>query len=152
MFLSTVVVVLVVSLTSIVNCEDADCNNDDEGEHLATHTFSVNLSVIGNKDICPSQPVTLRCVVKRPLNQQFPFLSWRCSGSVNENLVICNPILDFNCGFGKVVNVTGSCKCEDTAIVSEATFIPNPDSAGNLTCGNGALEKTIAVSLNGKQQ
>ena len=33
MFLSTVVVVLVVSLTSIVNCEDADCNNDDEGEH-----------------------------------------------------------------------------------------------------------------------
>ena len=33
MFLSTVVVVLVVSLTSIVNCEDADCNNNDEGEH-----------------------------------------------------------------------------------------------------------------------
>ena len=33
MFLSTVVVVLLVSLTSIVNCEDADCNNDDEGEH-----------------------------------------------------------------------------------------------------------------------
>ena len=33
MFLSTVVVILLVSLTSIVNCEDADCNNDDEGEH-----------------------------------------------------------------------------------------------------------------------
>ena len=107
----------------------------------------VTLSLVGGRDVCPSEPVTLRCVVKRPSNQQFPFLSWRCSGSVNENLVICSPILNFNCEFGKVVNVTGSCKCEDTVIVSEATFIPNPDSAGNLTCGNGRQD---SLSVKGK--
>ena len=61
-----------------------------------------------------------------------------------------NPILDFNCEFGKVVNVTGSCECEDTVIVSEATFIPNPDSAGNLTCGNGAQDETVSLSVKGK--
>ena len=109
----------------------------------------VTLSLVG-KDVCPSQFVTLRCVVKRPSNQQSPFLSWRCSGSDNEKDVICNPILDFNCEFGKVVNVTGSCECEDTVIVSEATFIPNPDSAGNLTCGNGAQEETVSLSVKGK--
>ena len=61
-----------------------------------------------------------------------------------------NPILDFNCEFGKVVNVTGSCECEDTVIVSEATFIPNPDSAGNLTCGNGEQDETVSLSVKGK--
>ena len=111
--------------------------------------YIVTLSLVG-KDVCPSQSVTVRCVVKRPSNQQSPFLSWRCSGSVNENLVICNPILDFNCEFGKVVNVTGSCECEDTVIVSEATFIPNTDSAGNLTCGNGVQEETVSLSVKGK--
>ena len=110
----------------------------------------MNLSVIGNKDICPSQPVTVRCIVKKLSSQQFPFLSWRCSGSNNEKLVICNPILDFNCEFGKVVNVTGSCECEDTVITSEATFIPNTDSAGNLTCGNGEQDETVSLSVKGK--
>ena len=97
----------------------------------------VTLSLVG-KDVCPSQSVTVRCVVKKSSNKQLSFLSWRCYGSVNENL---NPILDFNCEFGKVVNVTGSCKCEDTVIVSEATYFPYP---GNLTCGNGAQEETTS--------
>ena len=106
----------------------------------------VTLSLVG-KDVCPSQSVTVRCVVKKRSNKQLFILSWRCYGSVNENLVICNLILDFNCEFGKVVNVTGFCECEDTVIVSEATFIPNPDSAGNLTCGNGVQEETTSFSM-----
>ena len=97
-------------------------------------------------------PVNVRCVVKR-IPSSVLFLSWRCSKEkTEENLVLCNPILDFSCEFGEVVNVTGSCECDNSVIVSKATFVSKSDGAdtGSLTCSNGREEETVSVTANGE--
>ena len=120
---------------------------------LTVHFSSVTLSVIGDGEICPSMPVTVRCVVKKIPSSVF-FLSWRCNKEKGEeNLVLCHPILDFSCEFGEVVNVTGSCECDNSVIVSEATFVSKSDGpdTGSLTCSNGREEETVSVTANGER-
>ena len=107
----------------------------------------VTLSLVGDRDVCPSEPVTVCCVVKK--STQSSFLLWRCSGSSMEDLVICNPIFDFDCKFGKVVDVTGSCECNNTVIVSQATFIANSSNTSSLTCGTNTQQENIRVSVKG---
>ena len=112
--------------------------------------FPVTVSVVRDKP-CPFEPVTVRCLVKKTPDHFF--LSWRClSNRGSENLVLCNPILAFDCEFGAVVNITGACKCtDDSVIVSEATLIPSSfiTSDSSLTCGNGQQQKTVSVSAKG---
>ena len=99
--------------------------------------------MIGN--ICPYKPVTLRCVAKK----NYDFLSWKCSGAEKaQDFINCSDIFDFSCEFGEVVNVTGSCECDNSVIVSEATFVPKSDGpdTGSLTCSNGGEEETVSVT------
>ena len=116
--------------------------------------FPVTVSVVVDRPICPFEPVTVRCLVKKTPNHFF--LSWRClSNHGSENLVLCNPILAFDCEFGAVVNITGACKCTDgSVIVSEATLIPKSfiTSDSSPTCGNGQQQETVSVSAKGDNE
>jgi hypothetical protein len=105
-------------------------------------------------EICPYQPVTAHCVVKKPLNNPNPFISWQCSGQnrvEEERLVFCNTQdnLDLHCQFGTAYDVTGSCKCNDSVIMSNVTFFAPPSGDMTLNCSNGVYEKQVFVSMNG---
>ena len=78
-----------------------------------------------------------------------PFLSWKCAKDSGENVVFCDPILNFDCGFGTVANVTGSCECNDALIVSEATFTANSTDARTLICGDGTREEKVSLIAQG---
>ena len=116
--------------------------------------FPVTVSVVGDKPIGPFEPVTVQYLVKKSPDRFF--LSWRCLSDCGSlNLVLCNPILAFDCEFGAVVNITGACKCtNDSVIVSEATLIPNSfiTSESSLTCGNGQQQETVSVSAKSDNQ
>ena len=112
------------------------------------------MSLVRHKPICPFEPVTVQCLVKKTPDHFF--LSWRClSNHGSKNPVLCNPILAFDCEFGAVINITGACKCTDgSVIVSEATLILSSSvtSGSSLTCGNGQQQKTVSVSAKGDNQ
>ena len=69
-----------------------------------------------------------------------------------ERLVLCNTgtVLNINCQFGVVYNVTGVCKCNDTVLVSEATFLAASAGYMTLSCSDGQSdEQQISISLKG---
>jgi hypothetical protein len=119
-------------------------------EFCVDKDYNVTLTIVGVEDTCPYQPVTVRCIVKRSLNRGLSFLSWKCSEDSSEHLVFCDPVLDFDCEFGTLYNVNGSCECDDTVIVSEVTFIAKPNAGVTLTYSNGgpgALAPAIITAL-----
>ena len=102
------------------------------------------------ENICPFHPITLHCVVNTTLsNRTTPFLSWKCAENSDENVVLCDPILSFDCGFGIVENVTGSCECNDALIVSEATFTAESTDARTLICSDGTREEKVSLIAQG---
>jgi hypothetical protein len=109
-------------------------------------SFAVTLSIKDGESICPFHPITLRCVVNTTLsNRTTPFLSWKCAKDSGENVVFCGPILNFDCSFGTVANVTGSCECNDALIVSEATFTAKSTDARTLICSDGTREEKVSL-------
>ena len=91
MFLSTVVVILLVSLTSIVNCEDADCNNDDEGEHCCL-------------SCCPKLarpfPPILKCIIVSPqicsgIAIAIDLISYIIASEISKNSLRCSYLCFF---------------------------------------------------------
>ncbi|CAI8037903.1 hypothetical protein GBAR_LOCUS21171, partial [Geodia barretti] len=106
----------------------------------------VSLSVKDGENICPFHPITLRCVVNTTVSQEpSPFLSWKCTAASADNFLICSDIVTFNCAFGKVDNIIGSCDCGGSIIVSEATFTPSSTDARTIICSDGAHEEEIPV-------
>ena len=98
-------------------------------QSIILYSFAVSVT-LNVSEICPYQPVAAHCVVKKPLNDPNPFLSWQCSSQNRmgeERLVFCNTEdnLDLHCQFGTVFDVTGSCDCNDT-IMSNVTFVAPP--------------------------
>ena len=69
-----------------------------------------------------------------------------------ERLVFCNTEdnLDLHCQFGTAYDVTGSCECNDSVIMSNVTFFAPPSGDMTLSCSNGVYEKQVFVSMNGK--
>ncbi|CAI8058311.1 hypothetical protein GBAR_LOCUS31703 [Geodia barretti] len=129
-------VALAVVTTSVVYGDECDINNP-----------SVSVSVKDSETICPFHPITLRCVVNTTLSDQTtPFLSWKCAeNSQGGHAVFCDTILNFDCGFGIVENVTGSCECNDALIVSEATFTAKSTDARTLICSDGTQEEKVSL-------
>ena len=108
-------------------------------------TLAVTLKVVNGGD-CPFDPITLRCIVQK--KPQTSFLSWKCSENI-EQFVICNPIVAFNCEFGRLTNITGSCECGGSIIVSEATFLANSNSARSLICSDGVQQDEVSITPRG---
>jgi hypothetical protein len=121
-------------LTVGAKCSD-DCNQSPDS--------NVSLTV-SDIDVCPSQLLTAFCTVKR--ETIFTVLKWDC-----ENVaVLCtnNKINDFMCGFGKVYNVMQICNCDDSVIVSEASFLaPTAGGSETLSCSSGAEKASIDISV-----
>ena len=115
------------------------------------YSIAVTVSVKHSETICPSDPITVRCVVNTTLSQQTtPFLLWKCTESSGQNVVLCEPILNFDCDFGRVENVTGSCLCDNKSlIVSEATFTATSTSARTLICSDGSTEEKVSITAKG---
>ena len=118
--------------------------------HTVLFFLPVSVSVKDSETICPSSPITLRCVVNTTQNTRTHLLLWKCSKRSSERTVICDPIHDFDCPFGKVKSVNVSCDCEDL-IVSEATFTPNSTAARTLVCGDGIQEQEVSLLPKGIQ-
>jgi hypothetical protein len=80
-------------------------------------------------------------------DQTVPLLAWKCAeNSQGGHAVRCANINNFDCGFGIVENVTGSCECNDALIVSEATFTAKSTDARILICSDGTQEEEISVA------
>lgn len=111
----------------------------------------VSLSVI-DENYCPIpfEPVTVSCIVKKTLEEDPFFLSWKCNEHSSTNLVLCNDIVGFTCEFGEVFNVTGTCECNNTVIVSEVTFFANPAGANTLICSNRKEDAMLTLDITGK--
>ena len=83
------------------------------------------------------------------------FLAWQCTrldGTEEERVVTCNtgPVADFNCPFGKIYDIKGSCTCNDTLITSEATFIATSEGDMLLFCSDGGADtQQVSVSVKG---
>ena len=103
------------------------------------------------ESVCPFHPITLRCVVNTTLSDQtVPLLAWKCAeNSQGGHAVRCANINNFDCDFGIVENVTGSCECNDALIVSEATFTAESTDARTLICSDGTREESVSLSAQG---
>ena len=82
-------------------------------------------------------------------------LSWECSdegGAEVKRVVLCDGAnFNLNCQFGVVYDVTGVCGCNNTLIMSNATFyVPPPGDIMTLNCSNGVYEEHVIVTTNGK--
>ena len=150
---------LVVVCSCIVRCRHTDrfsdtlhdwfgkyCANSNKQTSISSICFPVSLSVKDGENICPFHPITLRCVVNTTVSQEpSPFLSWKCTATSADNFLICSDIVAFNCAFGKVDNIIGSCDCGGSIIVSEATFTPSSTDARTIVCSDGPHEEEIPV-------
>ena len=64
------------------------------------------------------------------------------------NNVLCGPIVNFTCDYGKVFNISGECQCDGgSVIVSEAKFQADQLGPKTLFCGNGMKEDEKEISL-----
>ena len=113
------------------------------------------VSISSQKEIFPSQPVTVQCNVTRPPNGGNFLLSWECTdpdGRNTEHLVLCSPgpVTEFSCAFGRVYNVTRDCGCSKTVITSNVTFNTTSVCDMLLFCSNGGTEKQqVSASVTG---
>ena len=106
-----------------------------------------------NDLICSLQRVTVSCTVKRTPNSNPFLLSWEChdqNGLDNERIVFCNNdiIYPMKCQFGDV-DIVASCQCDDSVIVSNASFSITTENQ-TLNCSNGDSEQvTVSVQTEG---
>ena len=121
--------------------------------YLASYnsSFFTLVSISLNKpDACPYEPVTAQCNVTGPSNL---FLSWDCQASNErfERLVFCDQMaVDLDCEFGTVYDISSNCVCNDTVIISEATFDLSPMGDMMLFCSNGESDQRQGVPVSVK--
>ena len=115
---------------------------------------SVCLSVI-EQNTCPSEPVTVQCITKKPAENEDFFLSWKFTNPNGESdedecPLFCNPgrVL---CSSEELYDVkVTDCTCNKTVIISEATFNRTSQCNVMLFCSNGPQQQQISATIEGE--
>ena len=115
---------------------------------------SVCLSVI-EQNTCPSEPVTVQCITNKPAENEDSFLFWNFTnpnGESDECTALCSPgsVL---CSSNELYDVkVTDCTCDNTVIISEATFNRTSQCNVMLFCSNGkgSQQQQISATIEGK--
>ena len=106
-----------------------------------------------SEDKCPNLPITVRCSVRKPVDNSTHFLAWQCDDAgTNERVIFCNDDLNFelDCAFGKLYIIRSACICDGRVIDSEATFNTTSLCDMVLYCSDGEDKARVSVSIKGK--